>query len=298
MDEVKDFFKELRERASSPLIGSFVISWSVINWDVIIACLFNNSDTLKHDRYIFIHNIIVSHSHWWNMALHPLLWAIFYVTVYPFVKRKIKWYTAWQTTKGDAEILKTSGLEPVSLENYLIMVEAQKKSHNELSTLINSQLEVLREKSKLETELELGNLRNLEADRKIAEIQTIIRERQAFSIIDSYVGVWTYAQDVDGKTEVKTWNFSKNKVIIDKAYYNIMSFIADYDKRQLSLILRPEKQHTFSNFSSSLVIDNLLTLHFLFLVNKDISTMTSPADFIGTYSMRKGIFEDANDILY
>jgi hypothetical protein len=36
-DKVADFFKDVKERFSSPLFSSFIIAWLIINWKVPVA---------------------------------------------------------------------------------------------------------------------------------------------------------------------------------------------------------------------------------------------------------------------
>jgi hypothetical protein len=55
---VGEVYKEFKERMSSPLIFSFLISWCVINWKIIIGLIFYDMTDLHRDHYCsYIHLI-------------------------------------------------------------------------------------------------------------------------------------------------------------------------------------------------------------------------------------------------
>jgi hypothetical protein len=96
--------KELiTERFSSPLIFSFVISWSVINFKAIVITFTKVSGDFKiKDKLELISNIIGSSTfltlpHQWLIVLNgfvlPLSIALIYVFIYPFIDLKITRFT-------------------------------------------------------------------------------------------------------------------------------------------------------------------------------------------------------------
>jgi hypothetical protein len=89
MDKVSDFFKELKERVSNPLILSFIISWLIWNWKIPIALLFYKPIDLRADHYDSFIDLIkknnVNGYHFWC----AVLFAICYTLLYPIVKQGV-----------------------------------------------------------------------------------------------------------------------------------------------------------------------------------------------------------------
>jgi len=87
MDTVKDIFKDLKDRISSPFFSSFIISWMIFNYQIVIALLFYKQSELKADGYTSYLNLI---KNCWDsryMITYPLTAAVLYSV---FVKEFIK----------------------------------------------------------------------------------------------------------------------------------------------------------------------------------------------------------------
>ena len=79
----KDLRLQFHERLSSPLIGSFVISWLIWNYR-LLAVLFS-SKTVE-ERFAFMDTVLYPTSGvtWWYKLFGPLLCALAYIFIYPY----------------------------------------------------------------------------------------------------------------------------------------------------------------------------------------------------------------------
>jgi hypothetical protein len=247
MDEFKDFFKELKERATSPFFGSFIISWCLINWPIIIAIFFENNQKEK-DRFTFVYDTIVKHDNFFSFFLSPFLCAVAYTFGYPYVRRLIKWHIATQTAKSDSAILNSTGIASVSLENYLIMKEAQEASQAKLSGLINDHQNVLVDQEKLRAELNDEKLNSLVLTQAKQSLQEIIDARLFFSKSSTYTGNYFYLEANATKTP-KFWRIETDNITFSESDgpHQIISLTTDFDRRQITIQLRrnvSKKQET------------------------------------------------------
>ena len=236
MDEFKDFFKELKERTTSPFFGSFILSWSLINWPIVIAVFFKNNEKNK-DRFTFVYETILVHNNILSFLIYPLIAALIYTFGYPYARRLIKWHIATQTAKSDSAILKSTGIATVSLDNYLIMKEAQEASQTKLSGLINIQQKVLSDIEKLKNELNEEQLNSLNLKQTILSHKEKNDERFRFSSISSYNGTWSVNKENVRSSEF--WMIDQDVIVFnDEDSIPIVSFLSDFEQRIIAFQLR------------------------------------------------------------
>lgn len=80
---IRDTFNAGIDRLKIPLFNSLVISWAVFNWKPIFIMLF--SEKSIEERIADM----PAYTPWYNVYLFPPLIALFYVFVFPYVKRWI-----------------------------------------------------------------------------------------------------------------------------------------------------------------------------------------------------------------
>jgi hypothetical protein len=75
------------ERLSSPLYGTFIISWVICNWKIIYLTLFIGQEQIK--PLTKIEYISKYYFKWYNLTLYPLLSSIILITVIPWLGNKL-----------------------------------------------------------------------------------------------------------------------------------------------------------------------------------------------------------------
>lgn len=286
MDEVKDFFKELKERASSPLIASFLVSWIIINWDIIIAVFFSNNGSVISGRYVFIYNTVKDHYTIWEMGILPLICASVYVGVYPLIKRATKAYSAWQSALSEQEVLKITKDKAVSLDSYLKMVEAQKESRNRLTELINTHKDTEDKNIELQGKVDNLTLELMETtknhEQKLNEtvenhgyektsLFSELYDMRAFANTSNYYREW---QSYDASNiNIGTWNFSGDDLHIveygNTSHYKILHFLMNEQFKIISFFLTEQ----------SLGQQNGEVLHLVFEVQDYTAIHTTTGSF-------------------
>ncbi|MEI5637579.1 MULTISPECIES: hypothetical protein [unclassified Pseudoalteromonas] len=69
-----------KERAKSPLVGTFVLAWLIFNWQLVYFLLFADLDTTHKIRHIDIKYADI----WFNL-IYPLLTTTGYIVFYPLI---------------------------------------------------------------------------------------------------------------------------------------------------------------------------------------------------------------------
>lgn len=157
MEKISDFLKELKDRLSSPLIGSFLIAWLIINWKVPIGLIFYKTEQLNKDGYSSFIDLINKNIGALNCFWIPLVIALAYTFVFPFIKSWISSFQTWINTWTDNRNLniakeafvpmakfiqlKTDYANNVNILKELIEKDGQYKTENESLNLVKTNLE-------------------------------------------------------------------------------------------------------------------------------------------------------------
>lgn len=121
METVKEFFKHINYRLSSPFIFSFVIAWLFWNWQVPISILFRDKEFLRIDGYKSYIDLISKTVTTWTGIIYPALSAIAYTLINPFISSIVHALYTWVQKNSDAWDLKIWGGAKISFDKYITL---------------------------------------------------------------------------------------------------------------------------------------------------------------------------------
>lgn len=187
MDKVSDIYIELKDRLSSPIFFSFIISWCVINWRVIIGLLFYKSSDLKIDGYSSYIDLISTNYHWSNTIIIPLTSALLYTFFYPIVRNCIYAFNTWTKKWGNNWNLKLSRTSNISIGKYIALRDTYKERTELLNKVLTEEGEYL---NQIET------LRNdvLKVQEENISLKQQIGRWTAVNDANSLNGEWEYSE--------------------------------------------------------------------------------------------------------
>ena len=83
LNHIKRSFDDiLRERTTSPLFGTLIVSWCIFNWKIIYITLFVSESKMSITKIAYIVNYC---SNPYNLYLYPLVSTVFLLTIIPFL---------------------------------------------------------------------------------------------------------------------------------------------------------------------------------------------------------------------
>jgi hypothetical protein len=167
MSKIRDFLNSLfgstKERLNNPMISAFIIAWIPINWKLILALIY--SQKTIENKIVYIQEDFIDLK--FNFYL-PLLAAVFYVSVLPFLMALFEWMT--QTPQAiRSRILKKQVLENIRLNQEIAAEEWQLekiKNGSKDSTKLTSEVENLKNQVQ-EKENRIQELLNAESDGRV-----------------------------------------------------------------------------------------------------------------------------------
>lgn len=138
----------LYERTSSPLFGTFIVSWAIWNWKIIYLTIFIPTDKISANK---IDLIVEKYSTFEYLITYPAVSTIFFLTIIPFVSNGAYWlslkFDKWKKDQKN----KINLNQLISLEQSIELREQILNQESRFEKLIeNKNLEINQLKSLLE----------------------------------------------------------------------------------------------------------------------------------------------------
>jgi hypothetical protein len=145
MDKVYDFFKDIKERLSNPLLSSFIIAWMIVNWKIIIGLLFYSNQELILDGYSSYIDFVSKNLTSFNAFWQPLLAALLYTFAFPFLRNCILAFNSWIKAWGNSWNLSLSRTSKISVDKYVQLREVYQARTSLLEQVLDKESTHLKE---------------------------------------------------------------------------------------------------------------------------------------------------------
>ena len=153
-EKVKDFFENIKDRVSNPLIFSFVLTWLVYNWKITISLIWYDKSQITAEGCKSIFEFIDDE---WNRngsLKEPIIIAFLYTILLPIFKNLNRLLNSIIYKYGDILDFKILKGSSVSVEKYLKFRDLYLKRTEELKEVIKVEEEFIVENNNLKYELE------------------------------------------------------------------------------------------------------------------------------------------------
>lgn len=155
-----DTLNAMKERLSSPIFGTFLISFLIWNWEIPVGLFLplEQLQSLKYDNYF---DLINKHSKW-VAFIFPTLFTLFYAIPFPFIKNHLKSWNDYSEKHADNYWLNRVKNVSIPISKYFTLRKDYENNLEQLLTVIASESKYMNEKSDLNTKLlQLENTVNI-----------------------------------------------------------------------------------------------------------------------------------------
>lgn len=273
---MKEFFDSISERFKSPFFSTLIISWSFINWNVVMAIF--ESDSLIHksgfdNKVSFIQAQIVAQTPN-DLFLTPISIALLYQFILmPFV------FVGFRDIVFDlSSILKESFLRWISNKKYLyVKIEKLYEYGNEIVKLKEGYSKAI--DSENEYKLKYIDVdEKYQASLKVNKDQKLITDKINFTINENCLnGYWLFSISVNKTVTIRDVLFFNNGLVSKrvssnehKPYGNIILFKTDENQTKYTFLIKiTDKAEETRRLKSLYSIKKFSTL--------ELSTLASPS---------------------
>ncbi len=160
-ENITDLYESVKERLTSPLIFSFIVSWLIVNWQITVALLWYDPIQINASGYKSIFDFILAKSSWAYWFWWPLGVALFYSFGMQVISGSIKLYRAWVSVKIDHFYYKITKVAVVPKTEFdkmkstlLLEIDAHRDRVDTMRKMGDKNDELRIENSKLTTQIE------------------------------------------------------------------------------------------------------------------------------------------------
>lgn len=191
MEKIQDFFKHIGERLRNPFLFSYLISWLIVNYKVVVGLFFYKLN--DYESYI---NLIEKETSWKTNFLYPVIGAFIYTILIPLLKREIILFHTWINQGQEKRTLNILKEGYISTDKYLRLRDSYKQSQAKLVEVIDDESKFLKQRNdlneqvtNLRTELIQSNDKLNTLEKEIAPLK-ILKTSTDLSFLS---GRWTGA---------------------------------------------------------------------------------------------------------
>lgn len=253
-DSIKEFFKDVKERSSSPFFSSFIISWLIINWRIPIGLLFYKNSELAVDSYLSPIDLIEKNYCLGKSIIAPLIGACVYTIGFPYLKAQILLHNVrinkYRREKSQ-EITKTLS---IPMSEFLELSEKREESEKQLREVLNDKSNYKEQRKSLEKERDDANL-NRDA------IKTTLQNYFDLQNPEILNGIWDYI-DTTNNSNDESWKIESGTIVSfegkvsnpfkdetgrpKNTYYIINDFNCNPKEKSISLVLVDQERQIHS----------------------------------------------------
>jgi len=183
LERIQDFFKHVGERLRNPFIFSYLISWLISNYKIVIGLFFYTNYQLKADGYNSYFDLIDKTTNWQTCLIIPLIGALAYTFAFPYFKRLVVLLYTRINQGQEVKTLKILEEGSISTVKYLRLRDEYKQSQAKLEEVIQDESKFFSQRRDLNEQV--SNLRKenlgLQGD--------IIKLQQSVAILEKNQGM-------------------------------------------------------------------------------------------------------------
>jgi hypothetical protein len=149
MNRFNAFIDNIKDRLNNPIIFSFILSWVVFNWRIVIALFWDKPFGEIHLNDSLI-EYVATNLDVCRSLLYPFLSALVYTLLSPPVKNLVVAFQNWNFRWGEKWNLSILKESKISIEKYFSLKENYEARRKNLETMIESEDKVLGRVQELE----------------------------------------------------------------------------------------------------------------------------------------------------
>lgn len=224
--KASEFLSNIKERFTNPLIFSFLCSWVVFNWEILLSLLWYDSKQIEKEGCRSIYEFIGNQLAKPHTVSYPIFFAIIYTLGSPIVRNLIQAFNSWAFQWGNKWNLKIMAGGKIGIEKYIQLRDDWKARTLLLEKVITEENQYKKDFQKIETELLETKVKFNDLQQKELDSSNYIQQLHDMRILD---GTWinTY--------ELKPGEKGTEDVVIQNGQYYI---ITSYGQKELLADIR------------------------------------------------------------
>ncbi|MCU0432428.1 MAG: hypothetical protein MUC87_03110 [Bacteroidia bacterium] len=210
---MKDVLDSIKERVANPLIFSFLASWLIANWRIIIGLFWFDSNDINRAGYYSLIDFIEKTINLYNGFVIPFFCAIGYVIFNPIVKNLIRFFYAWTTRWGERYRLSILRESNISINKYISLKQDLDNKTAELVDFMNKETDIMTKVNDIRQQLILTQKTNNSLTDELKQLRS---NQNALFNIHFLNGYWV------NRYELPNGEKGREEIFIDSGSYSMI----------------------------------------------------------------------------
>jgi len=179
MDKISDIFKNIKDRLSSPLFFSFILSWIICNWKVTIALLWYDPKQIDPNKFKSIFDFIYLNTDPWHTFYLPLILALAYTILSPIVSNAIRLFNSLIDKIGENKNLEITKGSNIPIAKFLSL----KENYDARTEVLEK---IIKDENKTKEDYEREHTERLKLDQQLLKVtEDLTRAEQKNATVTS-----------------------------------------------------------------------------------------------------------------
>jgi hypothetical protein len=231
MEKLNEILNNIKERFTNPFLFSFICSWLIFNWQIIVALLWYDTTQIEREGYPSIYAFIRAKSDIPYSVSYPLFFALGYTFAMPIIKNLILAFNSWSSkwgTEWNFKILKNG---KISITKYLKLRVEYDKRTKVLEEIISKESTLIESYNTLNTELLSTKNQLNDVRQQVTKSETEFGKLKDLNILNGeWTNTYAYPNGTSGSEQIfiqyskyyikSTFGSLEHKFDIQDFYYN------------------------------------------------------------------------------
>ncbi|HMG66143.1 MAG TPA: hypothetical protein VK588_00600 [Chitinophagaceae bacterium] len=242
MEKLKELWSNIRDRLTNPLVFSFLCSWIVFNWKIVIALLWYDTSQIQKAGFTTIFDFVSKTINDQDSFWHPLFFAVGYTVFMPLVKNLIRALYSWMSKWGENWNLKIMRGGKIPIEKFFRLRDDYDKRTTLLESIISKETQLTTEYNSVKTELlEAQSSENNLKQQLIEQNTTASRSKDVTLLNGHWTNSFSDSVDTNFRGSEQVYIEHGNYFIIDtfggrKLVFQIKNFFFDQSTKAVFFI--------------------------------------------------------------
>lgn len=260
MDSIKEFFKHINYRLSSPFIFSFILSFLISNWQIPVGLIWANSELLKADSFKKYTALLTDTVTWRTGFEIPFIAALVYTALNPALTVVIHAIQTFFQKIGDDLNLRILKGGKISIDKYIELKRELDERKHILEEVTNQERTAIVDLEKSNTEvLSLSKELN-EQKKKASDFENLYNKSRLEQSPNLLQGFWksdfTFSDGRKGSEIIEVKGRDMFQITNEKKILlaNIQHFRYDEPSHKVFFVKRMNRQRSSREWGGLMIV--------------------------------------------
>lgn len=183
-ETIDDLLTSLKERFTNPLAFSFLCSWLLVNWRVVLALFWNDAVEVEVKESGGLIAFVAGQFSWCKSFWMPLFIGVLLVLLLPLGRAALQMFYAYVNREATDRVLGIRGEGMISVRSYLRLREDYRSRTERLMEIVQQDTESAGERARLETQIVESERSRIAIAKDLQQVDSLYKKATDIGVLD------------------------------------------------------------------------------------------------------------------